>query len=81
MGRRTAVVGFSISPELAREYEKLAARQKTTKSELFRRIVENYKAQIKEEEFFELQRKMARRARKRGAFTEEDIERMVFEHR
>jgi hypothetical protein len=81
MGRRTAVVGFSVSPELAREYGKLAARQKTPKSELFRRMVECYKDQIDEEEFFRLQRKMARRARKSGAFTEEDVERMVFEHR
>jgi len=81
MGRRTAVLGFSVSPELAREYEKLAARQKTTKSELFRRMVETYKVQLDEEEFSRLQRKMAGRARKRGVFTEEDVDRIVFEDR
>lgn len=81
MGRRTAVLGFSVSPELAREYEKLAARQKTTKSELFRRMVETYKVQLDEEEFSRLQRKMSGRARKRGVFTEEDVDRIVFEDR
>jgi predicted transcriptional regulator len=81
MGRRTAVLGFSVSPELAREYEKLAARQKTTKSDLFRRMVETYKVQLDEEEFARLQRKMAGRARKRGVFTEEDVDRIVFEDR
>jgi predicted transcriptional regulator len=81
MGRRTAVLGFSVSPELAREYEKLAARQKTTKSDLFRRMVETYKVQLDEEEFSRLQRKMAGRARKRGVFTEEDVDRVVFEDR
>lgn len=81
MGRRTAVLGFSVSPELAREYEKLAVRQKTTKSELFRRMVETYKVQLDEEEFSRLQRKMAGRARKRGVFTEEDVDRIVFEDR
>jgi hypothetical protein len=81
MGRRTEVLGFSVSPELAREYEKLAARQKTTKSDLFRRMVETYKVQLDEEEFVRLQRKMAGRARKRGVFTEEDVDRIVFEDR
>lgn len=81
MGRRTAVLGFSVSPELAREYEKLAARQKTTKSDLFRRMIETYKVQLDEEEFSRLQRKMAGRARKRGVFTEEDVDRIVFEDR
>ena len=81
MGRRTMVLGFSVSPEVAAEYEKLSARQGTTKSELFRRMVESYKAQLEEEEFFRLQRKMARHVQKRRALTEKEVERIVFEDR
>jgi metal-responsive CopG/Arc/MetJ family transcriptional regulator len=81
MARSTKVVGFSISPALAREYEQITAREKTSKSELFRRMVESYKAKLEEEEFFQLQRKMARRARKKGVFTEREVERIVFEDR
>jgi hypothetical protein len=81
MARKTAVLGFSVNPEIAEEYEKLTARQKTTKSELFRRMVETYKDHLAEEEFYALQRRMARRARRRGTFTEEEVARIVFEDR
>jgi hypothetical protein len=81
MGRKTAVLGFSVAPEIAVEYEKLTARQKTTKSELFRRMVETYKDRLAEEEFFALQRKMGRRARRRGPLTEQEVSRIVFEDR
>jgi hypothetical protein len=81
MGRNTAVLGFSVSPGLAREYERLAEREGTTKSELFRRMVECYKAEREEEEFFRLQRKMTRRARMAGVLTEKEVERIVFEDR
>lgn len=81
MSRSTKVVGFSISPELAIEYQQLTARAKTSKSELFRRMVETYKAKLEEEEFFLVQKKMARRARKKGVFTEKEVERIVFEDR
>jgi uncharacterized ferritin-like protein (DUF455 family) len=81
MARKTAVLGFSVSPALAREYERLAEREGTTKSDLFRRMVNTYKAELEEQEFFTLQRKMTRRARKAGGFTEEEVERIVFEDR
>ena len=81
MGRKTAVLGFSVNPEIAAEYEKLTARQKTTKSDLFRRMVESYKDRLAEEEFFTLQRKMARRARQRGPLTEKEVAHIVFEDR
>lgn len=81
MGRNTAVLGFSVSPGLAEEYEKLAEREGTTKSELFRRMVESYKAEREEEEFLKLQRKMTKRARAAGVLTERDVERIVFENR
>jgi hypothetical protein len=66
---------------LAREYERLAEREGTTKSDLFRRMVTTYKAEREEEAFVVLQRKMARRVRKTGVLTEEEVERIVFEDR
>jgi predicted DNA-binding protein len=81
MSRRTKVVGFSIAPELAEEYEQLATRQRLNKSELFRRMIEAYKEKLEEEEFFRLQRKMAGRVRQKGVFTEQKVEQIVFEDR
>lgn len=81
MSRRTAVLGFSVSPELAKEYEKITAREKTTKSELFRRMLASYKAQLEEENFYRLQRRMARRARRGRTLTEKEVERIVLEDR
>ena len=81
MGRKTKVLGFSVGPEIADEYEKLAERQKKSKSELFREMVEAYKAKLEEEEFFRLQRRMARRAGRKGPLTEKEVERIVFEDR
>jgi hypothetical protein len=44
-------------------------------------MVETYKAKLEEEEFFLVQKKMTRRARKKGVFTEREVERIVFENR
>jgi len=44
-------------------------------------MVEAYKARLEEEEFFLLQKRMARRTRKKGVFTEKEVERLVFEDR
>ncbi len=81
MARKTAVLGFSVSPALAREYEQLAEREGTTKSDLFRRMVSTYKAERDEQEFLALQRKMAGRVRRTGVLTEAEVERIVFEDR
>lgn len=81
MARKTSVLGFSVSPALAREYERLAEREGTTKSDLFRRMVTTYKAEREEEAFVALQRTMTRRVRKTGVLTEEEVERIVFEDR
>src|SRR5262249_19012329 len=81
LGRRTKVLGFSVAPELAEEYEQLAARQGTSKSELFRQMVATYQAKLEKEEFFRLQRKMAQRAQKQGICTDKEVERIVFEDR
>ena len=81
MGRQTRVVGFSVPPELAEEYERIAKRQGKSKSELFRQMVAVYKENLQEEEFLHLQKRMARRARQRAIFNEREVERIVFEDR
>lgn len=81
MARKTRVLGFSVPPEVAEEYERLAERTGRSKSELFREMIRTYKARRDEEEFFRLQRKMAPRARAKGVLSEKDVERLVFEDR
>jgi metal-responsive CopG/Arc/MetJ family transcriptional regulator len=81
MGRNTKILGFSVTPEIAEEYDRLAQREKKSKSELFRQMVENYKAKRDEEQFFRLQARMARRAQKKSIFTEKEVEKIVFEDR
>ena len=81
MVRKTKVLGFSVAPEIAEEYEQLANRSRKSKSELFRQMVETYKAKLEEEEFFRLQQKMTRRARTKAVFTEKEVEQIVFEDR
>lgn len=81
MGRKTRVLGFSVAPEIADEYEEIAERERKSKSELFRQMVEAYKARLEDEEFFRLQKRMARKARQKGIFTEKDVERIIFEDR
>jgi Ribbon-helix-helix protein, copG family len=78
MARKTRVLGFSVAPEIAAEYERLAEREGRTKSDLFRQMVETYRLKRQEEEFFRLQRRMATRARRKGTLTERDVERLVF---
>jgi len=81
MARTTRVLGFSVPPEVAEEYERLAERERRSKSELFREMIAVYKARREEEEFFRLQNRMSRRARTKGVLTEKDVERLVFEDR
>ena len=45
------------------------------------RMVTTYKAELEEEEFVALQRRMARHLRKTGVFTEEEVERIVLKNR
>jgi hypothetical protein len=81
MARKTRVLGFSVPPDVATEYERLAERERRTKSDLFREMIAVYKAKREQEEFFRLQSRMSRRARSAGVLTEKDVERLVFEDR
>lgn len=64
-----------MTPEIASEYAELAKGQRRTKSEVFRLMVEAYKAKLEEDGFDRLQRRMSRKARRKGIFTEEEVER------
>jgi len=79
--RKTSVLGFSVPPELAQEYERMAKQEKKTKSELFRDMIKLYKQYCEEKEFYRLQAQMAERARKLGIRTEKDVERLIQEAR
>ena len=81
MARKTRVLGFSVAPSIAEDYERRAARQRKSKSELFRDMVEAYKAKLDEDELLRLQARMSRKARKLGVLTERQVERIVFEDR
>lgn len=81
MARNTRVLGFSVAPAIAEEYERLAKRRRKSKSELFREMIDHYKSKLEEEEYYSLQRTMARRARKIRVFTEKEVDRIVFENR
>ena len=81
MGRKTTVLGFSVSPELAEKYEMLAEQEGITKSGLFRRLVECYKTEREEEAYFKLQRRMSHRLQRPKVLSEKEVERIVFEDR
>jgi hypothetical protein len=77
MARKTRVPGFSVPPKVAADHERLAKRERRSKSDLFRVVVETYQAKRDEEEFLHMPRRMARRARSQGILTEKDVERLV----
>lgn len=79
VARTAKTLGFSVAPELKEEIEAMAAIGGVSKSALFREMVENYKSMKKEQEFFMLQRKISVRARGAGAFSEEDVEKILAE--
>lgn len=81
MSRKTSILGFSVPPELAREYEKMAKQERKTKSELFRDMIKLYKQYREEKEFYRLQTRMTEHTQKLGIRTEEDVKRLIQEVR
>ena len=79
MGRK--VLSLSLPQSLYNKYEKLAKRNGKTKSELFREIIRLYEQEKREEEFYKLQRRVSKAVRKKGIYTEKDIEKIVLEGR
>lgn len=81
MPRTATTLGFSVPPALKKEVETMARDAGMTKSELFRDMLRTYKQARAEQQFFAVQKSVARYAHTAGAYTEEDIEKMVFEDR
>lgn len=79
--RKTVVLGFSVPPKMAREYETLAKTERKSKSELFREMIKLYRQYREEKEFFRLQERLSRQAKRLGIRTEEDVERLIHEAR
>lgn len=81
MSRNTKILGFSVSPGMAKEYDQLAKEEKKTKSELFRDMVALYQQYREKKEFFRLQAGMAKKASELGIRNEKDVERLIHEVR
>lgn len=81
MSRTAETIGFSVSPKQKKEIEKIAKKEGMTKSELFREMIRAYKQVRQERDFYQLQRRLAQRAHDRGVYTEEQVEKLVYEGR
>ncbi|HTC19401.1 MAG TPA: CopG family transcriptional regulator [bacterium] len=59
-----------LTPELGRQLEKAAKEEKIPVSEIVRESLSRYVAVLR---FRQLQKKMIKKARKKGIFTDEDV--------
>ena len=80
LSRQRVVMTLSVPPDTAKEYRKLAKAKGETISQLFREVFTFYKEEKLREEFFEIQRYGAKKARELK-LTEKDIEKLIFEGR
>jgi metal-responsive CopG/Arc/MetJ family transcriptional regulator len=74
-------VTISMPQDIAKEYENLSRITAKNKSVLFREMFREYKQQILEKEFRELQTYGGATARKKGLFTEAEVEKLVYQGR
>lgn len=81
MARTTRVFSISLPEKLAEEIEEMAREEGISKSELFRLMARAYRREQLSLKRLELQSVMAPRMREKGIFTEEDVDRIVFEDR
>ena len=79
--RHSRVVTVSLPPELADDFERIAAEEQRTRSELFREMLRAYRAQREVDEFELLQRYGASRADVDGVLSEEDVLAIVEQER
>ena len=76
-----AALTISMPRSMAEEYENMAKNLAKNRSVLFREMFLAYKRQKLKEKFQELQTYGTSLARKKGIFTESDVEKLVFEGR
>lgn len=81
MARTTKIIGFSVSEELAEEYDSMAKAERKNKSQLFRDMITTYKQSKQLRELGELQDYGAPKARERGIETEKDVIDIIHEAR
>lgn len=81
MGRTTKTLTVSLPADAFAEVEELAKRERKSKSQLFRDMIEAYKEMQLEREWRQLRRYGEQTARRLGITSEEDIERLVHEAR
>jgi metal-responsive CopG/Arc/MetJ family transcriptional regulator len=81
MARTAVTMGFSVTPEVAEQVERMARREGLSKSALFRDMVRVYSEQRELEAFEELAEYGRDRAQRAGIRTEEDVERLIAEAR
>lgn len=79
--RTTKVLSFSVPPKIASDFEKIAKEEHRPKSNLFREMIIAYKHARWLERFQKIQAYGAQKAREASVFTEEDVDRIVMEHR
>jgi predicted DNA-binding protein len=79
--KKRAAVTISMPQDMADDYDNLAKLMSKNKSVLFREMFLAYKRQIMEKEFREIQAYGANMGKQRGLFTEEDVEKLVFQGR
>jgi len=81
MGRTAVTIGFSVSPELAEEIDRIARNEGRSRSALFREMVRLYQEQKELEVFEELASYGRTQATGAGIRTEADVERVIAEAR
>lgn len=78
--RQRVVMTISVPPDTAHECRQLARTKGETISQLFREMFAFYKRESIKEEFYDMQRYGAKKA-KELKITERDIEKLIFEDR
>lgn len=79
--KQRIAVTISMPQDMAEEYESMARIMSKNKSVLFREMFQDYKRQVLKKEFRELQRYGSEQGRKKGLFTESDVEKLVYQGR
>lgn len=75
--RTTRVLSVSLPPDLAEEFDRLAAQEGRNRSELFRRMLGVYRGYAETQTFESLQLYGAAQAARRGITSERDVERLI----
>ncbi|MFA5802097.1 MAG: ribbon-helix-helix protein, CopG family [Thermoleophilia bacterium] len=81
MPRNRVAISVSLPPDAAAAFDRIARREKKTRSALMREMLSVYQQRQEERELDRLQHYGAGVARDAGILTEEDVERIVLEDR